>query len=1081
MVDLPRHPVVARRHNSDPKFEKNRSVVATANYMDLEEELNFERVFEIASPTVAEQQPTWAQMTWSILKTTHTMVMFGEPHAELNSLGKASVAFATWNFELFLIAVYYNTWGDVPCASVCFLEAGPQDFLPACMACAICMPLSAALLHYLEHSARKDAHYYKSVTYLSKQEREIRSLNTTFRYIFGVFVCMVASTLSLVYVMGYNALNFLVDYQITAPLEKKWLVVLLMCVALNIFAFDVVRSALTALLGVWLRVPSSALSDAYMKIRVFSHWIAYGLIALFGYLVGTAQQSIFSRFNTYSSTANPVVSFCIYMILTNSSNLLMFFLLMFSRPEKWHESPKKWDAFRRLHLQNKHKVAMLITCHLSADVLQQTLEAALKIFTPSQVFICDNGRSTNPLDLWECTNELCSFGHEGSRFISSAEALERHHRKFPTHVARTYPFGKTAWVCDQVSNNWNNGEYEFHKPEKGHRRERINYVWIPEGSKVVALWYVAKHYCQLADKFKYILQIDDDVILPESFILPFDSFLKDERAQAVVLPLHAINMKQANTMDLNMFTGFQELEYRSVGYIKWVTSQFGTALFCHGAASFWRRDAFVEVLTKHDTMHAGDDVQMGLNLHGLQGNLDIPGSDRTGGFKIDTAWHSAIGTQVPTCWAHNSDWKHMLHRLTMGITAGFCDKFLNKCFKRWKTNPCSCGEPSLFFQRAMGWDTTEHRFVGKYCKLLVICVTKWRKNDWLLAIICLTQIYIVITDISRTWMIPILVFQQAQESFITVIFTSYGVSVVMTLLFCWGVLRKRGHHPPPYKAVWLYPAYKWACLFWFRVLAICYNLLWYLPFNRNRDYIYERMFRCDCDKHACSSNRYLPPFHYYSNRGHLPPGPLDDILNWSNNPLSQWHTVDHALENRIQSLCLLTTARSTNVVLTRAGLQNLQKNEKLFLEGKLRKSSVFKLTKNIKPKAVQVAASFTVNPENAKLSNLLRAPSGLKNLQVGEILRTSQQKPSLNAPLRSIAETPVMTPTQVLKKSIRPEMSAADPGPPSLFLQQMAEKRQSAASLAGKKALMDVRQKITLAMNRNRESRPLTGLFVQQI
>lgn len=53
---------------------------------------------------------------------------------------------------------------------------------------------------------------------------------------------------------------------------------------------------------------------------------------------------------------------------------------------------------------NVQDTALLIPCYKSADKIAATLEAALKIFPPSQVFIIANGNSATPLDN---TEEIC--------------------------------------------------------------------------------------------------------------------------------------------------------------------------------------------------------------------------------------------------------------------------------------------------------------------------------------------------------------------------------------------------------------------------------------------------------------------------------------------------------------------------------------------------------------------------------------------------------------------------------------------------------------------------------------------------
>jgi len=51
-----------------------------------------------------------------------------------------------------------------------------------------------------------------------------------------------------------------------------------------------------------------------------------------------------------------------------------------------------------------HNVALLIPCHKSARIIVNTLEAALKIFPPTSIFVLANANSPVPVDN---TEEVC--------------------------------------------------------------------------------------------------------------------------------------------------------------------------------------------------------------------------------------------------------------------------------------------------------------------------------------------------------------------------------------------------------------------------------------------------------------------------------------------------------------------------------------------------------------------------------------------------------------------------------------------------------------------------------------------------
>ena len=62
----------------------------------------------------------------------------------------------------------------------------------------------------------------------------------------------------------------------------------------------------------------------------------------------------------------------------------------------------KDDTQRRLLLFERRdrleEPALMIACHKSAKHIRRTLEAAVEVFKPDHIFVCDNGDSKVPLD-----------------------------------------------------------------------------------------------------------------------------------------------------------------------------------------------------------------------------------------------------------------------------------------------------------------------------------------------------------------------------------------------------------------------------------------------------------------------------------------------------------------------------------------------------------------------------------------------------------------------------------------------------------------------------------------------------------
>lgn len=71
----------------------------------------------------------------------------------------------------------------------------------------------------------------------------------------------------------------------------------------------------------------------------------------------------------------------------------------------FEDDPPKADHTTGTKFQpNLEETALLIPCYKSAGLIAATLEAALKVFPPSNVFVLANGNSPTPLDN---TEEVC--------------------------------------------------------------------------------------------------------------------------------------------------------------------------------------------------------------------------------------------------------------------------------------------------------------------------------------------------------------------------------------------------------------------------------------------------------------------------------------------------------------------------------------------------------------------------------------------------------------------------------------------------------------------------------------------------
>ncbi|EER20724.1 hypothetical protein Pmar_PMAR000020, partial [Perkinsus marinus ATCC 50983] len=203
---------------------------------------------------------------------------------------------------------------------------------------------------------------------------------------------------------------------------------------------------------------------------------------------------------------------------------------------------------------------LMIASHLSAmteeryETFTSTLRAALMVFPPSHIFVCDNGGTLHPED-------------------------------------------ETEWATQQVH------------PD-------INYVYIPEGNKTFAFYWVNKYWIPyLAQNgrvpdFKYSVMIDDDVPLPADLYIPHEQLRANPNIKAVHFPITATTPDGKPGMLVKM----QDVEYKMAAVHKLFQAKMARSLSCHGAVSLWDREALDEVLYEHDTVFNGEDMYMGLTL-----------------------------------------------------------------------------------------------------------------------------------------------------------------------------------------------------------------------------------------------------------------------------------------------------------------------------------------------------------------------------------------------------------------------------------------------------------------------------------
>ncbi|KAL0206810.1 hypothetical protein P9112_012521 [Eukaryota sp. TZLM1-RC] len=448
--------------------------------------------------------------------------------------------------------------------------------------------------------------------------------------------------------------------------------------------------------------------------QVISVYSFYLLVLVLFVIFGPSLLSLVDHWLDYA----PVFVFGAFLL----ENVIFLICLIttswpLSSPSHDKMQKKKFLLERKANLK---QVSLLITCHNSAIAVPPTLEAALKVFPPENIYICDNGNSKVPTDnTKDVVHSMCS---------------------------------------------------------------KVNYLWISEGSKTMA--------CYVASKFHavtpYVLVIDDDVLLPEKFSIDVSKF--DDVTKAIAITIAAANTRSSNGKHLPVVE-FQSLEYLTAGFSKLFQSQYGSALFCHGAIGCWERSTYVKVLERHNGVFRAEDLTCGIILQELGK-----------GYRIETIGHDVITTVVPNHWV--------------------CKRLFR----------CKCPEASLVKQRCTSWEPGSHRIILRMVKLLLFY---WSRPNLILKPFLIYDLYCVIMDYVKILFIWYIIWQDPWPVFVGLVL-SFIVYEILLLVFNYFTLRNRPDLQNRLMIILSFPIYRFISQL-FRVVGLLYNLLYYVPFSRTPD------------------------------------------------------------------------------------------------------------------------------------------------------------------------------------------------------------------------------------------------------
>jgi cellulose synthase/poly-beta-1,6-N-acetylglucosamine synthase-like glycosyltransferase len=126
----------------------------------------------------------------------------------------------------------------------------------------------------------------------------------------------------------------------------------------------------------------------------------------------------------------------------------------------------------------------------------------------------------------------------------------------------------------------------------------VNHVWSPVGSKIVAQFVG----CYAAERFKYVLLIDDDCGLPPNFPIVSD------RIKGKVKCLgYTIKSVGPGSSKGTFCQQAQDLEYKLSGLQRAMAGKMGSCTFAHGAIALWDRKFLIATFNEHPGFSVSED------------------------------------------------------------------------------------------------------------------------------------------------------------------------------------------------------------------------------------------------------------------------------------------------------------------------------------------------------------------------------------------------------------------------------------------------------------------------------------------
>eukprot|EP00475_Leptophrys_vorax_P001351 TRINITY_DN10717_c0_g3_i2.p1 TRINITY_DN10717_c0_g3~~TRINITY_DN10717_c0_g3_i2.p1 ORF type:complete len:541 (-),score=121.51 TRINITY_DN10717_c0_g3_i2:97-1719(-) len=172
-------------------------------------------------------------------------------------------------------------------------------------------------------------------------------------------------------------------------------------------------------------------------------------------------------------------------------------------------------------IATKTRTVCIIPCHKAAAGISPVLETVTKIFEPQNVWIADNSNLPSPPDNLREIAE--SFG--------------------------------------------------------------VRYLYYPLGNKTNAMYEALKEAKQDNPRIEYVVFLDDDTVLQESFFVRTDLFLEDDH-----LAGYCPNIVIQKSPPWNMWEYAVDMEYRMISFHNATTGHYHTVKFLHGIVCVYRVD-----------------------------------------------------------------------------------------------------------------------------------------------------------------------------------------------------------------------------------------------------------------------------------------------------------------------------------------------------------------------------------------------------------------------------------------------------------------------------------------------------------